>query len=154
MVSVPDRIRQLLDSSNINYKYFEHEPTPTSEIASKVRGVPLDQGAKAMVLRSEGKFFMVVLQAHRKIDFSKMKNILSTKSVSFATHEEVEQVTGCIPGGVPQFGNLFNIPVYADKGITEIDTINFNAGLQTVSIQMNVKDWLKAVQPEIFDIAR
>jgi len=153
-MSVPDRIKQLLDSHKIAYKYFEHEPTPTSEIASKVRGVPLDQGAKAMVLRSEGKFFMVVLQAHRKIDFSKMKNILSTKSVSFATHEEVQQVTGCLPGGVPPFGNLFNIPVYADKGITEIDTINFNAGLQTVSIQMNVKDWLKAVQPEIFDIAR
>ena len=153
-MSVPDRIKQLLDSHKIAYKYFEHEPTPTSEIASKVRGVPLDQGAKAMVLRSEGKFFMVVLQAHRKIDFSKMKNILSTKSVSFATHEEVQQVTGCLPGGVPPFGNLFNIPVYADKGITEINTINFNAGLQTVSIQMNVKDWLKAVQPEIFDIAR
>ena len=153
-MSVPDRIKQLLDSHKIAYKYFEHEPTPTSEIASKVRGVPLDQGAKAMVLRSEGKFFMVVLQAHRKIDFSKMKNILSTKSVSFATHEEVQQVTGCLPGGVPPFGNLFNIPVYADKGITEIDTINLNAGLQTVSIQMNVKDWLKAVQPEIFDIAR
>ena len=153
-MSVPDRIKQLLDSHKIAYKYFEHEPTPTSEIASKVRGVPLDQGAKAMVLRSEGKFFMVVLQAHRKIDFSKIKKILSTKSVSFATHEEVQQVTGCLPGGVPPFGNLFNIPVYADKGITEIDTINFNAGLQTVSIQMNVKDWLKAVQPEIFDIAR
>ncbi len=153
-MSVPDKIRQLLEQNNIPYKYFEHEPTPTSEIASKIRGVSMESGAKAMVLRSEGKFVMAVLQASKKIDFSKMKKILKSKSVSFATHDEVKQVTGCIPGGVPPFGNLFNIPVYADKGLTEIETMNFNAGLQTVSIQMKANDWVRLVKPMIFDLSK
>ena len=153
-MSILDKIRKLLESHNIQYNFFEHEPTPTSEIASKVRGVPLDQGAKAMVLRSEGNFLMVVLQAHRKIDFSKMKNILNTRSVSFATHEEVEQVTGCIPGGVPPFGNLFSIPVYADKDLAEIENMDFNAGLQTASIEMKVKDWINEVNPVVVDLAK
>lgn len=114
----------------------------------------MESGAKAMVLRSEGRFVMAVLQASKKIDFSKMKKILKSKSVSFATHDEVKQVTGCIPGGVPPFGNLFNIPVYADNGLTEIKTMNFNAGLQTVSIQMNVKDWFNVVNPTISDFSQ
>ena len=53
---------------------FEHEPTPTSELAAKVRGVDLATGAKAMVLRSKGTFFMCVLRASDKIDMKKLKN--------------------------------------------------------------------------------
>ncbi|MEK6812958.1 MAG: YbaK/EbsC family protein, partial [Nanoarchaeota archaeon] len=136
-----------LDHHKITYQYFEHEPTPTSEIAAKLRGVALETGAKAMIIRSEGKFFMLVLPAHKKIDFGKVKTMLNSKSVSFATAEEVQKVTQCIPGGVPPFGNLFGIPVYMDRELLENTVINFNAGLQTVSIEMKVQDWLKIVNP-------
>ena len=90
---------------------------------------------------------MLVLPAHKKIDFGKVKTMLNSKSVSFATAEEVQKVTQCIPGGVPPFGNLFGIPVYMDRELLENTVINFNAGLQTVSIEMKVQDWLKIVNP-------
>ena len=148
-MSVPEKIKSFLENHKLVFKQFEHEPTPTSELAAKVRGVPLSQGAKAMVLRSEGKFFMCVLQASRKIDLKKLKGVVLSKSVSFASADEVFKVTGCIPGGVPPFGNLFNIPVYVDKGLIENVVMDFNAGLQTVSMEMKVADWVKAVNPLI-----
>ncbi|MDO8628655.1 MAG: YbaK/EbsC family protein, partial [Nanoarchaeota archaeon] len=140
-------------SHNIVFKFFEHEPTPTSELAAKVRGVPLSQGAKAMVLRSEGNFFMGVLQASKKIDMKKLKGVVLSKSVSFASADEVVKVTGCVPGGVPPFGNLFAIPVYVDKGLLDNTIMDFNAGLQTCSMEMQVVDWLRVVQPKVVDFA-
>lgn len=152
-MNVVEKVKSFLKDHNIEFKYFKHEPTPTSEIASKVRGVPLSSGAKAMILKYKGKFCMCVLRADTKINFKSMKNILGASSVNFATADEVKKVTNCIPGGVPPFGNLFNIPVYCDKRLLENETINFNAGTQTQSISMKAEDWQKAVNPIVEDFA-
>ena len=89
-----------------------------------------------------------------KIDFKKVRKLLKTKSVSFANSEEVLKVTNCEVGGVPPFGNLFKIPVYIDKNLLENKKIDFNAGKQTVSIEMNLNDYIKIVKPEVEDFTR
>lgn len=144
-MNVVEEIKRLLDRNKISYKIFKHEPTPTSEIASKVRGTPLEMGAKSIILRSEGRFLMCVLPGNRKIDFRKVKQILGSRKLSLATAEEVKKVSGCEIGGVPPFGNLFNIPVYLDKSLLDNELIDFNAGLQTVSIEMRSDDYLRMV---------
>jgi len=153
-MNVPNEIKKLLDSHNIKYKSWEHEPTPTSELAAKVRGVPLSQGAKALVFRSKGVFFMAVIRADLKVDFNKLKKLVGVKKLSMASAEEVSGVTHCIPGGVPPFGNLFDIPVYLDSALTKNDTMDFNCGLQTCSIEMKVSDYVKTVKPIVGDFAR
>ena len=139
-MNVVQEIKNLLDKNKVYYKIFEHAPTPTSEIASKVRGTPLERGAKALVLRSKGKFLMCVLPGNRKIDFRKVKQIIGSRKLSLATSEEVKKVTNCAIGGVPPFGNLFNILVYLDKRLLNNEVVDFNAGLQTVSIEMRPAD--------------
>ena len=153
-MDVTSKIKNLLDKNKIKYKFFEHEPTPTSEIAAKVRGVDLKQGAKAMLLRSEGKFYMFVLSGVDKIDFKKVRTILESKSVSFASSEEVKEITNCVPGGVPPFGNLFNVIVYVDKNLLKNERIDFIAGKQTVSMEMSSKDYLKVVKPKVEDFVK
>ena len=151
-MNVIEEIKNLLDKNNISYKIFEHEPTPTSEIAAKVRGTPLERGAKALVLRSEGNFLMCVLPANRKLSFRKVKEIIRSRKLSFATPEEVKKVTNCVVGGVPPFGNLFNIPLYIDKNLLNNETIDFNAGLQTVSIEIGSKDLVRTSRGILMDI--
>ncbi len=149
-----ERIKKLLGENKINYKVLEHEPTPTSQKAAEVReslmGIPreqaLKQGAKAMIIRSHGRFYQFVLSAEKKIDFNKIKKILNTDSASLASPEQVQEITNCIPGAVPPFGNLFNIKVYADKSLLQYDEIDFNAGEQTISIFMKKNDWVKIVE--------
>ncbi len=137
------QIIELLDKNKIQYKLFEHPPVHTSEEASKVRGVPLHSGAKAMIVRSEGRFYEFVLAADKKLDLNAVKRILNTNSASLASKEEVLEVTDCVPGSVPPFA--WNIPVYADNSLAEV--INFNAGLLEKSLQMSLSDWKKVVRP-------
>lgn len=157
--AVFDKIKKLLDEHKMKYDMLEHEPVRTSqeaaEVRERLRGTPvaesMKKGAKAMIVRSEGKFYQLIISAAKKIDFSKVKKILNTSSASFASPEEVQKITDCVPGSVPPFGNLFNIPVYVDKSLLENKEIDFNAGEQTISIFMKLEDWLKIVKPEIVD---
>jgi len=132
------QIKEFLESMNLNFKIMEHEPTPTSQIAAKVRGTSESQGAKALVLRSRGNFLMCVLPGNLKVDLAKVRRLIGEKSLSMATPEEVEKVTGCKIGGVPPFGNLFNIPIYLEKNILRNEEIAFNAGTQTISMIMKI----------------
>ncbi len=151
---VYEKIIALLEEHAIPFKALEHEPVLTSEQAAAVRGNDLGMGAKAMVLRSEGRFYMAVISARKRIHLKKLKSIIGTKSLSFATPAEVKEVTHCEVGGVPPFGNLFHIPVYLDDHILHYDRIEFNAGRRTHSIELNLKDYLRIVQPRIVQFAK
>ena len=152
--SVLESIRKLLDEKRISYKCWDHPPVRTSEEAAKIRGTPLESGAKALVLRSEGKFLMVVIAGDKKMDMKKVKKAIGSDRLTLATPEEVLQVTHCIVGSVPPFGNLFGIPVYLDKSLLRNVIINFNAGKHGTSIAVSVDDYQKVVQPVLVDVAQ
>lgn len=151
---VVDELKRFLDERKIQYKCWTHEPVRTSEEAAKVRGVPLSSGAKALVLRSEGKFLMVVIAGDKKMDLKKVKAVIKSRKLSLATPEEALQVTHCAIGSIPPFGNLFTIPVYVDKSLLDSPIINFNAGRHDTSIAMSIEDYQKAVQPVVVDVAQ
>ena len=138
-------IKKLLDQHSFSYDIMDHAPTPTSADAARVRGTKAEEGAKAMILRSKGNFFMCVLPGTEKIDLNNVRIIIDNKSVSFATPEEVKTITDCDVGSVPPFGNLFNIPLYVDKSLLRNEYISFNAGLVTRSIRMKKEDYLTVV---------
>ena len=143
-----NRIIALLAGKNINIT--EHNPVRTSEEAAVIRGTTLDSGAKAMLLNDGIKFTLAVMSAGRKLDSKKFKKIIGSKSLKFATEEEVLNTTRCIPGAVPPFGSIFGISTYMDESLrTQGNSINFNAGLRTRSITMMLEDYLIVENPII-----
>ena len=151
MEQIFKEIINLLNKNNISFKLFEHEPTPTSKDAARVRGTKEEQGAKAIILRSKGQFYLCVLPGNKKIDLKKLRLIIKQKSLSLATREEVIKVANCVPGEVPPFGNLFKIKTFVDKSLLKNEEIAFNAGLMTRSIGMKTLDFLKIVNPTVED---
>ena len=147
-------IKTMLDKHRCAYAVSDHAPTPRSIDAARIRGTPIEQGAKAIVLRSEGRFLMCVLPGSQKIDFHKIKTILSSKSVSLATPEEVYKVTQCVTGSVPPFGNLFGIPLYIESSLLRNEEISFNAGLQTRSITMKSEEYRRVANGIVKEFAR
>lgn len=155
---VVNKIKELLTKNNFWFETFEHEPVKTSEEAAKIRqGYTLKQGAKAMIIRSkngqERKFVMLVLPGDLRFDNDKVKKILNVKDIRFATPEEINGITeGIQIGGVPPFGNLFNIEVVADPKLFENEKIVFNAGDRSFSISMKSEDYRSLLKPRIENI--
>lgn len=144
---VAQQIRDLLDSKSIEYRFMEHEPTPTSEDSARVRGTPLNEGAKALILRTSKskKNYMVVLPGDKKIDSKKLKVIIG-EDFSFEKPEIILEKYGLIIGGVPPFGALLGIETIYDSSILQNEKVSFNCGTKTKSIDMKVVDFQKAVE--------
>ena len=157
---IVEQIEELLRANNFWYERLHHEPVQTSEEAAKVRPeYSLKQGTKSLIVKAkrpgeEKRFIMVIVPGDKKFDRKKLKSQTGYDDARFATPEEVGELTGGIlPGGVPPFGNLFNLPVFADKMVFDNEKIIFNAGDRRVSIAMLTKDYRELVKPEICDIA-
>jgi Cys-tRNA(Pro) deacylase len=155
------KVINLLQDHNIDFKEYRHEEVKTSEEAQAVRPeYTLSQGAKAIIIKAkkrkgEYEYSLFILPADLRINSSKIRKILKAKSVSFASQDEVKDVTdGIITGGVHPFGNLFDMKTYVDPRIKENEEIIFNAGDRGISIALKTKDYLLAVNPYIIDFTR
>ncbi|MCY4071433.1 MAG: hypothetical protein OXG60_09040 [Chloroflexi bacterium] len=151
------RIKALLDAEACWYETFEHEPVHTSEEAAAARpGYALRHGAKAIILRvkrsKRDKFFvMLVFPADRKFDVKAVKDYFAARDIRFASEDEVAKLTGGIqPGGVPPFGDLFDLPLFATPQLFEVERIVFNAGDRRYSLAMRSADYRRLAQPEVF----
>lgn len=153
-----DRIRLLLNENKIVFEQIEHEHVRTSDEAARIRGMSLDEGAKAIVLKAKGRnneysFIQCVVPGDRKIDFKTVRKLLGLKSISLATPEEVLEITGCTIGSVPPFGPLFGINTYADEVLSGKDKIVFSAGTHNDSIRMAASDYLFVVRPVVLSFS-
>ena len=156
-------ITDVLNEADCSYKTYEHDPVRTSEEAAAIRPeYTIAQGAKALIVRIKRKNFpkdkekqlvQIVVPGDAKFDPKKVRQELNAKDVRFALEEEVIKITnGVVPGGVPPFGNLFGLPVYADKSLLENEEIIFNAGDRRFSIAMKSEDYLLVVEPEVVEV--
>src|ERR1041384_8294454 len=115
MPSVFERVCELLDQKLIPYDVLRHAPVYTSEEAAAIRGTPLSSGAKALICKADDAFVMIVLPADRKLSSKSVRKSHGIKSLRFASREEVEQLSGLVPGSIPPFGSLFNLPTWCDE---------------------------------------
>jgi Ala-tRNA(Pro) deacylase len=151
---VTERLVRWLRESAVKFDVLEHEPVRTSEEAARVRGTALEDGAKALVVRADDRYVHVVMPAHLKLDNAALRALLGTRKVRFATPDELLELTGCTPGAVPPFGNLFGLPVIVDEALAGRERIVFNAGSNAVSITMAATDFFRLSGATVSRIAR
>jgi Ala-tRNA(Pro) deacylase len=153
---VVSKIVTLLQTHQVWFETFEHQPVRTSEEAAQIRdGYTLHQGAKALLVRvkisnADKKFMMLVIPGDFRFEVAKVKALFAAKDIRFATEAEVDELTGGVqPGGVPPFGNLFGLEVIVDPAVLKNDKIIFNAGDRRFSVGMNSSDYQQLVKPRV-----
>ena len=143
LTPVTERLERFLRERDARFRIMEHAPVFTSEEAARVRGTPIEAGAKALVFLAADRPVHVVLPGARRVDNARLRAVLGTRTLRFATRAELLALTGCVPGAVPPFGNLFGLPVLVDEALAEREEIAFSAGSNTVSIIKRGDDFLR-----------
>ena len=152
------KLKKLFDDNQIKYKLLVHGgDAKTSEEVAKLRGTPLETGAKSMIIKIDDGFIDVVIPADKKFSSRPAKKFLKTDCLRFGTKEELFSLTHCIQGSVPPFGSLFGLKTYVDEYLINnknYDFISFNAGLRTKSFQIKKDDYLSLEKPIICKICK
>jgi Ala-tRNA(Pro) deacylase len=146
----------MLDAHGVSYRHLTHEATPTSADAARARGVPLGIGGKALVIKAEDRFVLVVFSAARKLDSGALRRELGVRKSRFAKPGELMELTGLVPGSVPPFGEpILPLPLFVDESVFDNDEIAFNAGSLTDSIIMPAAGYRRLARIErVVDITR
>lgn len=148
--NIRNEIIHLLKEHDMPFDHLIHEATPTSEDSARVRGVRLEEGIKALILRGKNtkKNYQFNIPSHLKLDMKAACEAVGEKC-EFENPEVIKERFGLQIGGIPPFGSLLNLETFFDEGILESEHIHFNCGLLTESITMRAEDLVKLVQPKM-----
>lgn len=131
--SIKKAIKQLFVDRDLEFQVLKHEPTPTSEDAAKVRGMSMDTGVKALILRDKktGDNVLVAIPASKKLDIKAATVAYAELSgvnakLEFEKPEVIEERYGLVVGGVPPFGEIFGIKTLIDAEVFTKTAAAFN----------------------------
>ncbi|HCM61627.1 MAG TPA: hypothetical protein DIT05_03650 [Morganella sp. (in: Bacteria)] len=150
------KITALLDKHNARYEIMSHDALGfTSGEVAKMRDVELGQCSKAVILKVKGngvkKNVLAVLPGDEKIDGEKLTGFFGGKKMSFATADQVKELTDCVPGALAPFTFNPDLELVIDPVLFErYSEIAFNAGTLTETIVLNAEDYRTIVKPQEF----
>ena len=65
-----------------------------------------------------------------------------------------ERFPDCETGAMPPFGNLYDMPVFADESLAGDKEIAFNAGSHRELVRLAWEDFVRLVEPKVVRFAR
>ena len=146
------QLKEFLDKNKVKYVSIRHSTAYTAQEIAASAHVKGRNMAKTVIVKIDGKMALAVLPAKYQINLEKLKKSCKASSLELAREEEFSHLfPGCETGAMPPFGNLYEMPVYADKSLTEDAEIAFNAGSHKELVRMAYKDFEGLVKPTVAD---
>jgi Ala-tRNA(Pro) deacylase len=148
------KLKNYLDDNGIPYLTISHSPAYTARETAASTLVPRREFAKVVMVKLDGRNAMAVIPSNRHVDLHRLATLSGAEHVEMAAEGEFKQLfPDCDIGAMPPFGNLYDMPVFADSMLSEDDDISFNAGSHTQVIRMAYDDYERLVEPVVGEFA-
>jgi len=152
---VCDKLKRFLDENKAVYEVVRHGEAYTAQEVAQTMHVKGRQLVKVVMINGDRGYLMVALPADRRVDIAHLRAELGLKLAALATEQEFKAMfPDCEAGAMPPFGNLYNIPVYVDRALTEDTEIFFQAGTHYEAVRMAYADYERLVMPQVLDLGR
>lgn len=150
-----DRLEAYLRENQVAFEAQHHPTAFTAQAVAQSEHIPGRFLAKVVMVVADGELAMLVLPATNRVDVSHVAVLLDVQSVRLADEAEfADTFSDCEVGAMPPFGNLYGVPVYVDKALSEDDIIFFQAGTHTDTMSMKYADFARLVKPTVADFKR
>jgi Cys-tRNA(Pro)/Cys-tRNA(Cys) deacylase len=150
------RVTRLLDANGVSYRILPHnEPVFTVTAAAEQRGVDVAEMVKSILLRDKDRrYVMACVRGNERLDPKALRIHLEGdwKRLSFASAEEIRQVTGYVQGAVAPLGLPQEIPIVFDNSIVHNVRVNISSGDPMAGLELNPDDLIKLSGAQLADI--
>ena len=148
------RLEKYFRDNGVGYQSMTHPVAYTAQEVSAAQRVPGRQVAKVVIVLADGKAVMLAQPADSRIDFVKLKVVLGAQELRLAKEKEFSDLfPDCDTGAMPPFGNLYDVPVYVDRALSEDVEIVFQAGTHRETMQISYQDYARLARPTVADFA-
>jgi Ala-tRNA(Pro) deacylase len=149
-----DRLKQYFTDQHVFFEMQEHRQVYTIQEVAAVLHEKGEHVAKVFIAAVDGQLVMLVVPAPAQVDLEKVRGLLKAKEARRAREFEFAQVFGdCDVGAMPPFGNLYQVPVYLDRGLVDKADIVFQAGTHHTTMRIAMSDYHQLVKPVIGDLS-
>ncbi len=148
------RLKEFLDANFVEYVVISHSVAYTAQGIAALTHIPGRELAKTVMVKLDNQLAMAVVPASYHVDLALLRQAARAKSVSLASETDFKDpFPDCELGSMPPFGNLYDMPVFADEGLTRDHEIAFNAGSHRELVKMSWADFARLVKPNIVRLA-
>lgn len=152
------RLLALLEGARIPYRLIRHAPEGRTDLASELRGHPLEQAAKCLVVRvgtgrRRRRYVLVVVPGDRRVDMASVQELFEGTEAAFASREIAESLSGCVSGSIVPFSFHPDLELVVDVGLLEHEEIFFNAARLDLSVAVSSAHYLALAQPFVAPVA-
>lgn len=143
------RILAYLDENKVPYQIAAHPKAYTAQRVAASAHISGNYFVKTIVIKFAEKLALAVLPANERINFDQFAKQMNTQKVELATEAEFQKhFADCETGGMPPFGNLYNMDTFISADLLKNEEIAFNAGNHIEIITMKFKDYQRLVNPQ------
>lgn len=154
-MSISAKLRGFLDEHRVPYHILRHHRTYTAQEIAAALHLPGKEIAKVVLVRYDGEYAMAVLPAPMKVDLDVLASEAGWPKAELAGEGDMLRLfPDCQTGAMPPFGNLYGLPVYVDKTLTDDKEIVFEAGSHEEAIKMAYGDFERLVHPTVLSFAK
>lgn len=148
------RLVELLDERGIEHRWIDHAPEGRTEVVSAMRGHPVAQAAKCIVLmvklgKKVTRYVLAVVPGDARVDLAAVQKLLGGTYVSFAATEVAERLAGSVAGTILPFAFDPALELIVDPSLLEHDEIYFNAARLDRSVSLNARDYAALAAPRL-----
>lgn len=153
-MAIAKPLEKYLRDTKVKYNVVPHKTVFTVYDLAQTLKLKMDQVVKSLLVKVDQKYLLVVMPAHYRLDFGKLKKALKAKKVDIAKEKDMQTKFNTKPGAMTPFGPVHKVEVVADKSLGKIKEALFSAGSFTDSVRLKTKDYLRAVEPTLADIGK
>lgn len=149
--TMKEKVLKLLDEARVKYELIKLPDDISLNVADHMRfhGRPMKYALATMIYSTEKGFVAVQRRGDTKVSSKKLREFLGVKRLSLTTKEEIAEM-GYEVGMVPPVG--FEIPLYADSKMLEMDEIYCGAGDNEYGMKTSPQELFKVSKPIICNV--
>lgn len=149
---IPQPLKAYLERAGRKFEVLAHKTVYTAYDLAATLKEKLDAIGKALLVKTDKGFVVVVVPASKRIDFKKLKKALGVKSVSLPTEEVVAKL---LKGAtMSAFGALHELETWVDKNLAKAKHgVVLQAGSFTDAVRMKAKDFIEMEKATVADLA-
>jgi Ala-tRNA(Pro) deacylase len=121
-------LEEFLSQHNAIYDLIPHPHTGSSMETAQEAHVPGMRLAKAVVMRDDGRYLMVVVPSAEHVDMALLRKQFG-HDISLATETELADLfPDCETGAVPPLGSAWGVDTYVDESLLTGYEVYFESG--------------------------
>ena len=127
-MAIAPKLKTYLDQQSADYQLVSHPHTESSMVTAAAAHVSGDQLAKAVIVKDDEAFLMVVVPSDCHVHLGRLHKHLG-REVGLATEEELVRLfPDCDEGAAPPLGAAYNIKSLVEESLTELPDVFFESG--------------------------